>query len=372
MRLELSTITQPTLLIDEEKCCANIQRMADKAQRHGVQLAPHFKTHQSALVGQWVRAAGIQAATVTSLKMATYFAQHGWSDITIAFPLNVRELPEIIALARQIRLTVFINSIATAQRVAEVASDVQLHFYAEIDAGYHRSGVPYEDTELLTRLLATTQPGAGLRFVGFYTHAGNTYDATSADEVVRIHQEVLNRLRNLKGRFEEKYPDTQLSLGDTPACSIAEDFGGVSVIRPGNFVYYDLTQHSVGANAIEDMAICLACPVVSVHPERSEVIVHGGWVHLGKDSLPDERGEPYYGRVVELHSNGWSSPVAEAKVKKVSQEHGVVSLLPEIMNEVQIGDLLGVLPIHACATADAMRYLMTLTGKKIEMMSKCE
>ena len=368
--LNLSTITHPTLLLDERKCRANIRRMADQARWHGMQLAPHFKTHQSALVGQWFRDEGVEAITVTSLKMARYFAQHGWQDITIAFPLNVRELPAIVALARQIRLTVFINSVATAQRVVEVVTDTELYFYVEVDTGYRRSGVHYGDTESVTQILAVAQSVAELQFIGFYTHAGHTYDTTSADEVVRIHQETLTRLRGLQKAFWEDYPKVHLSLGDTPACSIAEDFVGISVIRPGNFVYYDLTQQQIGASATAQIAICLACPVVSVYPERHEAVVHGGWVHLGKDSLFDDQGKPYYGRMVQLHSDGWSSPVAGTKVKKVSQEHGVVSLPPEMMSEVQVGDLLGILPIHACTTAEMMRQLTTFDGKRIAMMEK--
>ena len=369
--LDLRKITVPTLLLNAQKCRANIERLVQRAAQHNVQLAPHFKTHQSAQVSRWAQEVGIKAITVTSLKMATYFARHGWQDITIAFPLNVRVLPAIVELAKQIHLTVFINSEATAQHVAGALSgqEVDLHFYVEIDTGYHRSGVPYENTAAIVRILTTARPISRLHFVGFYTHAGHTYDTASVEEVKQIHQESLTSLGKLKKTFRADYPDVQLSLGDTPACSVAEDFTGISVIRPGNFMYYDLKQHSVGSSAIDDIAICLACPVVSVYPERNEAIVHGGWVHLGKDSLSDEDG-PYFGQVVRLNADGWSWPVVGAKVRKVSQEHGVVSLTSAMITEVQVGDLLGVLPIHACATADAMRHLVTLNGERVEMMAK--
>ena len=368
--LDLASITSPTLLLDEQKCRANIQRMADKARRRGLALAPHFKTHQSAQVGAWYRDYGIDAITVTSVKMAHYFAQHGWQDITIAFPLNVRELPAVAELAQQIRLTVFINSEATAQRVAQKPLDAPLHFYIEIDAGYRRSGVPYDSAEAVQQVLNVTDSVGRLQFVGFYTHAGHTYDVASTDQVAHIHQESLSRLARLKEAFQKRYPSLQLSLGDTPACSLEEDFAGVSVIRPGNFVYYDLKQHSVGSNTIDDIAICLACPVVSVHPEQREAIVHGGWVHLGKDSLSDEGGTTHFDRVVLLSEDGWSVPTEGAYVKKVSQEHGVISLLKSMVNELQVGDLVGILPVHACATADTMRQLMTFSGESVTMMAK--
>ena len=113
--LNLSTITRPTLLLDEKKCRANIDRMAKRASKHQLRLVPHLKTHQSAQVSRWFRDYGVEAITVTSVKMANYFAEHGWDDITIAMPINIREVAAINALASQVRLTVFINGVDTAR-----------------------------------------------------------------------------------------------------------------------------------------------------------------------------------------------------------------------------------------------------------------
>jgi hypothetical protein len=38
------------------------------------------------------------------LDMARFFADHGWQDITIAFPVNVRQLPALDSLAGRVRL----------------------------------------------------------------------------------------------------------------------------------------------------------------------------------------------------------------------------------------------------------------------------
>src|SRR6476620_10300974 len=91
----LKQITRPTLLLDEARCRRNIERMASKARRSNVRFRPHFKTHQSAQIGEWFREAGVNAITVSSVKMAEYFASHGWDDITIAFPANWREIEAI-------------------------------------------------------------------------------------------------------------------------------------------------------------------------------------------------------------------------------------------------------------------------------------
>jgi len=103
-------LKRPTLLLDKEKCLHNIQKMKEKADKNGVKFRPHFKTHQSAEVGEWFRDAGVEAITVSSVTMARYFASHGWKDISIAFPVNFAEVDEINELAKTIRLNLLIES----------------------------------------------------------------------------------------------------------------------------------------------------------------------------------------------------------------------------------------------------------------------
>ena len=100
-------ITRPTLLLHRPTCEANIGKMAEKAKKQNIQLIPHFKTHQSAQVGEWFRKVGVEAITVTSVKMANYFARNGWKDICIAFPVNVLESEQIDELAAQINLKIW-------------------------------------------------------------------------------------------------------------------------------------------------------------------------------------------------------------------------------------------------------------------------
>ena len=108
-------IIKPTLLVDKEKCILNIQRMAGKANKHNLFFRPHFKTHQSAKIGSWFKAEGVKAITVSSVTMADYFARHGWTVITIAFPVNILEL-------------VIINQLTTPHLRQQLShSDISLH-----------------------------------------------------------------------------------------------------------------------------------------------------------------------------------------------------------------------------------------------------
>ncbi|WP_324720896.1 alanine racemase [Salinimicrobium sp. HB62] len=361
-------ITRPKLLLDQQQCRANIQKMQEKAKIQQLQLIPHFKTHQSAQVGEWFRKAGVKAITVTSVKMAKYFAQHGWEDITIAFPVNVLEIDDLNSLANSVNLKIFVNSIRTVALVKDQLK-TPVKFYIEVDTGDGRSGVDAGNFSEVSKILGEAK-NTSLEFCGFYTHPGHTYTASSIEEVKGISAGVVQNLRNLKDHFKDEYSRIALALGDTPSCSIVEDLEGVNSIHPGNFVYYDLVQTSIGSNTVGEIAICLAVPVVEIHPEKGQVIVHSGWVHQGKDSLVDSDGNTHFGLMVKIEEGKWSSPIPKGKVLKLSQEHGVVNLPKETFEQLKVGDVLGILPVHACATAVMMGEVWTTDGEKIEMMPR--
>jgi D-serine deaminase-like pyridoxal phosphate-dependent protein len=128
----------------------------------------------------------------------------------------------------------------------------------------------------------------------------------------------------------------------------------VDEFRPGNFVFYDLMQHQIGSCAVSDIAVALACPVVAIHDDRSELVVYGGGVHLSKDRM-EEQGRTIYGKLVQKTKEGWGDLISGAYVKSVSQEHGIISVMPEDLVNYQIGDYVLIIPVHSCMTADLMR-----------------
>ncbi|WP_235861496.1 alanine racemase [Pontibacter flavimaris] len=360
-------ITTPTLLIDKEKALRNISRMVEKARRNKVRLRPHFKTHQSVQVGEWFREFGVEAITVSSVRMARYFAYHGWRDILVAFPANVRELESINELASRIKLHLVAVNPETVTALAKgLQHPVQLS--VKIDTGYHRTGIPATNYAELDALLKLIQGQEKLQFAGFVVHDGHTYKQTDAAAIHAIFNNSVTQLNQLRERYKADFPNLQRSLGDTPSCSIVEDLQGLEEIRPGNFVFYDLTQQHIGSCSFEDIAVCMACPVVAKHPDRGEIILYGGSVHFSKDVLLQQEDAPLFGRVVELTENGWSEPLEGIAVVSLSQEHGVVRASPEHFAKYNIGDLMYVLPVHSCLTADLRK---ATSPRKASRSSTC-
>lgn len=367
LKFEEENIDTPTLIVDQRVCQRNIQRMVKKAVDHHVHLRPHFKTHQSAVVGGWYKAAGIRSITVSSLDMATYFSQHGWDDITVAFPLNIREMDKMNNLAAKIRLNILVESTAHIGAL-EKALVFPVGVFVKIDTGYHRTGIEAGDIERINQLADTLVTVDKVRFKGFLAHAGHSYQASSREEILAIHEDTRSKMVKLKSYFNDLYPNLIVSIGDTPSMSLAENFQGVDEIRPGNFIYYDLAQKGIGSCQWEDIAVVVACPIVAKHKERGEIIIYGGAVHFSKDSLKDSHGHNYFGRVVTMGVEGWGQPLPDCYVKSLSQEHGIVKISPTFWENFQVGDLMYIVPVHSCLTVDVIPAMITFEGQEIDTM----
>lgn len=360
-------ITKPTLLLSEEIARRNIQNMAQKAIDHGLNFRPHFKTHQSAEIGEWFREAGVKSITVSSLTMAIYFAEFGWNDITIAFPVNIPEIPEMNELAGRINLNLLIENTEGLEALQE---KITWHtgIFIKIDTGYSRTGIEAHRTQLIDELLAGIQKSPLLQFKGFLSHTGHTYHANSTNDIYSRHFDALLKMKSLKARYSAEWPELMISLGDTPSCSICDKFDGIDEIRPGNFVFYDLMQYKLGSCQLSDIAIRMVCPVVAVHTSRNEVVIYGGAVHFAKDSIINIDGKPLFGRIVVEHEGQKILLDEKNYLHGLSQEHGILKITPRDLQYFKPGNLVEIIPVHSCLTANLMGEYLTTKGEVIKMM----
>jgi len=357
-------ITQPTLVVDKQKAIANIKKMAAKAKASNCIFRPHLKTPQSILVANWYKQFGIKKATVSSVQMAQYFAKSGWDDITIAFPLNVLEIQQINELAAKIQLNILLESI-DALPFLEKGLSQSVGVFIKIDTGYGRTGITWDNTSKIQNLLNGITQNRLLNFKGFLCHAGHTYNARGKDEILQIHEQTVMRMQSVKIAFQFQYPNAILSIGDTPSCSVAEHFNGINEIRPGNFIFYDLMQQQIGACNYNEIAVAMYCPIVAIHTQRNEIVIHGGGIHFSKDYIIEEDVGKIYGRVVSYNKSGkgWFKPIKDFYLSKLSQEHGIVKCPAQSINNYKLGDILAILPVHSCMAANLMKGFLSTDGE---------
>jgi D-serine deaminase-like pyridoxal phosphate-dependent protein len=361
------TIQRPTILVDEQRARRNIERMAAKARASGVRFRPHFKTHKSGDVGEWFREADVQACCVSSVDMAEYFSHHGWRDITIAFPVNILEADRIGALSRRVHLGVLVETADAVQALAARLTG-RVSVWIDIDTGYGREGIPAADAAAVVAVARAVAGAPNLELAGLLTHAGHSYHEPTHAAIAAVYDDTALKMNSLRQRLDQDgFKGVQVSVGDTPTCSVMDRFSGVNEVRPGGFVFYDLRQLGIGSCAEEDIAVAVALPVVSKHPERRELIVYGGAAALSRDYLDREDGTPTYGSVAEWAERGWGRIIPNAFVSDLSQEHGIITADDAFIQRTQVGDVLAIVPVHACLLAYQIRRYVTLDGDVLEV-----
>ncbi len=362
-------IQRPTLVVNKNRAENNIRKMAEKASQSGVEFRPHFKTHQSAVVAEWFAEGGVQHITVSSVRMALYFAAHGWKDITIAFPVNLREIDDINDLAGKVNLHLLVLSEGVAAKLSsELKAEVGV--WIKVDVGYGRTGIPWDNVEGVVDLAALIKRSEMLHFKGLLTHAGQTYHIHSTQARAEIFKQTEDRMQRLRDHIIESGVATRdeclISVGDTPGTTAVKSFQGVDEVRPGNFVFFDAQQYRLGSCSDEDIAAAVACPVVAVHPERKEVLLYGGAIHLSAQfevlSSENDSSGRMYGYVTEPRSDGWGPIKNENYVRGVSQEHGVARVSEEMCRRLKPGDVLCVIPVHSCLAVDLLDTAITTEG----------
>ena len=340
-------ITKPTFIIKKERLQKNVKDMLLKTQKTCTELHPHFKTHQSQEVGTLLRNEGVNKITVSSFSMAEKFINQSFDEITVAFPVNRLEIDRInyIAERTNLNITVVSNS-------AVIFLDKNLKhsvgIIIKIDSGYNRTGIDPDNKTLIETILKTIEKSSKLTAHSFMTHTGHNYQANNLADILSNNKTTIKILADLKSAYNLK-----TSLGDTPGCTLAYDFGNTDILRPGNFVYYDYMQYNKGICSLKDIAVSVKCPVVAKHPQRKEVIIYGGAVHFSKEYLVMPDGSKNYGQVV-IYKGKKIVPAEGTYIKALSQEHGILNCTETFFNNISERDLVEIIPIHSCLTANLM------------------
>lgn len=354
---DLTALETPAALIDLARMQHNIDRMQARMTALGVRFRPHVKTSKCVPVAKAQQAAGAQGITVSTLKEATQFFADGFTDILYAVGMVPAKLPHALALRRQgCDLKIITDSVASASAIAAFGREQGELFevWIEIDSDGHRSGIKPDDAVLLD--VARTVHEGGQKLGGVMTHAGGSYDFDTPDELVAMaEQERAACVRAAERIRSAGLPCAVVSVGSTPTALSATQLEGVTEVRAGVYVFFDLVMHNIGVCQTSDIALTVLTTVIGHQSEKGWAIVDAGWMAMSRDRGTQKQKHDFgYGQVCSVDGQVLPGYI----VSGANQEHGIISLqatankeaVGNIVSRFPVGSQLRILPNHACAT----------------------
>jgi D-serine deaminase-like pyridoxal phosphate-dependent protein len=368
MHATLSTLSTPAAVIDLARMQRNIDRMQRRMDSLGVRFRPHVKTSKSVPVVEAQMAAGARGITVSTLKEAEQFFEAGITDILYAVGIAPHKLPQALALRRRgCDLKILTDNVTSAQAIADFGREHSEAFevWIEIDTDDHRSGVKPEDAVLLD--IGRTLHEQGMRLGGVLTHAGSSYDLNNPEMLKALAEtERAGCVRAGRRLRDAGLPCPVVSVGSTPTALSATNLDGVTEVRAGVYVFFDLVMSNVGICTPDDIALSVLTTVIGHQKEKGWIIFDAGWMAMSRDRGTQKQAHDYgYGQVCTMDG----VPIDGCVVVGANQEHGIAAFTSpsgatgftppigaaaspgdDISTRFPIGMRLRVLPNHACAT----------------------
>lgn len=345
-RLLFPELDSPSLVVDLDVVLRNVRRMQGVADAAGVKLRPHTKTHKSSFFARMQVEAGASGLTCAKLGEAEVLADAGFDDLLIAFPLiGAHKMERLAALAARLRRVILsLDSLEVAEALSAVGERLgrPLAVYSEIDTGLHRVGrTPGQDAVEFCRAL---ERYPGIRLTGLMSHAGTTWKAESEAEILAFAQQeakLFADVRESLGRI-----DLEISPGATPIAHLAGQMDGITEMRPGTYIFGDRNLMGLGLTTEAEAAVRVLTTVVS-RPAPDRAVIDAGSKSLALD--PYRHGG--HGHVVGL---------PEVEVARLSEEHGVLKLPPDL--KLQVGARLQVIPNHVCPVVNLFDRMYGIQG----------
>ena len=347
----LDKLGTPALVLDRDRLDRNLARLAARMADRGVTLRPHMKTAKSIDVARRAFPSGPGPITVSTLAEADDFARAGFRDITYAVGIAPHSAERAMRLrAAGADLTVLLDSVEQAMVLGEAAraAGVTAVALVEIDCDGHRGGLRATDPKLLD--VASALKRAGVTLAGVLTHAGESYALHTPEALVMAAEneravavEAAERLR------AAGHACPVVSVGSTPTAHFAEDLRGVTEMRAGVYMFFDLVMHGVGVCRTDDLALSVLATVIGAKPEKGWIMVDAGWMALSRDrGTAAQRVDQGYGLVGDRSGRLYPDLV----VAHASQEHGTLAIRSgssAALPDLPLGTKVRILPNHACA-----------------------
>ncbi len=325
----------PALIIDGATVVRNLNRMADYADHHDLDLRPHTKTHKSLQLADLQLGAAAVGLTVAKVGEAEVMSEV-CEDILVAYPaIDPARTTRLAHLAKHITLRVAVDSLEGAKRLATAANRAKttIGILVDLDVGMGRTGLQTSGETL--RLASHVDRSPGLRLDGLFCYPGHI-QCSPAEQGPAL-EEVARKLTTTLELWAAHGLEARIvSGGSTPTALQSHLIPDLTEIRPGTYIYNDMNVVRGGFCGLEDCAATIVCTVVST-AVPGQVVIDAGTKTLTSDRCgpaPDSG----HGYIVEY---------PEAVITKLTEEHGQVDIRG-CGRGPQLGERVTVIPNHVC------------------------
>ena len=341
-RAEIST---PALIADVAALDRNIARMAAFFGGGSCRLRPHFKAHKTPAIAKRQLAAGsctgMTCATVGEAEIAAAFCD----DVLIANEVvSPAKCARVAALARQIRVTTAIDSLAGLEALSQAARGAggRVGVLVDLNVGQGRCGVEPGEAVLTLARQAAQSDGITLRGVmGYEGHLQPIRDR--AERASRARGALHALVTAAAALRESNLPCEVVSAGGTGTYDISGRIEGITEIQAGSYALMDTDYMGVG---VPFEPACWVLGTVVSRPGRDRCVADCGHKSMTKDhGLPSVRG------------------IEGAAVTSLNDEHATIALPPD--STVRVGDLIELFPSHIDPTINLHDVFYALEGERV-------
>ncbi len=347
-------VDTPAVLVDLDTMEANLDRYADFAEKHGVRLRSHVKTHKTPALAHLQNRRTDGGIVCQTLGEVEVMAASGLEDIYLTYMVvGERKLDRLTRVAATVdRFATTVDGPGNILPLQEAAErrGVAVNAVLELDTGMGRVGTAYENAVERAELIAA-QPN--LRFDGVMAYEGMVFgedDVRTPEEYEARCFEVMDEVqRAVEGIEDAGIPVEEVRVGSTATSLYSGKHPVVTEINPGMYLFNDgrLVQDSPDVSP-ENCALTVASTVISTEAE-DRIVVDAGSKSLARDvDLPPTAvgydGLDYF---------------------TASEEHGWVDV-SDCEASFAVGDRIEWVPPHVCTTVNLHDTLVGVRDGAVE------
>lgn len=348
--LTIADLQTPFLVVDQARMTQNVSRLTERLRALGVGLRPHVKTAKSVAAVNQLFGGRTGPITVSTLAEAVRFADAGYVDMIYAVGIAPDKVPRVMDLLDQgVDIAVLVDSPQQVEAIDRFStSGLSVPMLIEIDCDGHRGGLRPDSSRLLNLGEMVADVG---QLRGVLTHAGESYFARIPEALAAAAENERHSAVYAADRLREHgLQCSVVSVGSTPTAHAFQRANGVTEVRAGNFVFFDLVMAGIGVCSVDDIALFVVATVIGHQTDRGWILTDAGWTALSSDRGTSSQAVDHgYGLVAALDGTIYDGLI----VSHATQEHGILSMrsCTDSPPDIPIGTRLRILPNHACSTA---------------------